>query len=251
MPADPRLVVVVPAHDEAAAIEGVLEALRRWRPEARVCVVNDGSTDDTAARVRRWIARRRNDGGEVPRQPGDVVLLDLPVNLGIGGAVQAGLRWFLAGDGTHVVQVDGDGQHPPAEVDRLLARADEADVVVGSRFLGDGAWRSTPGRRLGIRLLAAWLRLLGGPRVTDPTSGLRLFNRRAAAALLPGYPDDFPEPVTLMLAARAGLRVVEVPVRMAPRQGGRSSLEGVVAGYYMAKVMLALLLLRLGGRIGG
>ncbi|HZZ83554.1 MAG TPA: glycosyltransferase family 2 protein [Anaeromyxobacteraceae bacterium] len=226
-----RVLAIVPAYNEARNLPGTLAALRRAAPGCDVCVVDDGSTDATARVASRL-------GATVLREP---------VNLGIGGAVQTGYRWAEARGYDVAVQVDGDGQHDPAWLAALIepiARG-EADLVVGSRFLpgaGEG-FRSTPVRRAGIRYLALFLRLRCGVRVTDPTSGFRAASRRAIELFARRYPSDYPEPEAIAVAARAGLRVAEVPVAMTERQHGRSSIDAWRTLYYLVKVSLALLLL--------
>lgn len=224
-----RLLAIVPAFNEAKNLTRVAEALRRSAPEADVCVVDDGSSDDTGAVASRLGLR----------------VLRLPFNLGIGGAVQAG--YHLARDAGYdlAVQFDGDGQHDAACLGALLAplRAGSADLVVGSRFLGDGEFRSTPVRRAGIRYLSWFLRLRCGARVTDPTSGFRAANRRAIELFARRYPSDYPEPESIALAHREGLRIEEVPARMTERAHGESSITWLRSLYYLVKVSLALLLL--------
>jgi glycosyltransferase involved in cell wall biosynthesis len=167
------------------------------------------------------------------------------VNLGIGGAVQAGYLWALEHGHDVAVQLDGDGQHDPAYLAALLApvTAGEADVVIGSRFLADGGFRSTAIRRAGIRYLSWFLRLRCGARITDATSGFRAAGRSAIELFARYYPSDYPEPEAIALARRAGLRLAEVPVRMSERAHGRSSITAVRTLYYLVKVSLALVIL--------
>jgi glycosyltransferase involved in cell wall biosynthesis len=224
-----RVVAIVPAYNEARNLPRLAEALRARGPACDVCVVDDGSSDATAgvARSLGW------------------TVLRLPVNLGIGGAVQAGYLWAWEHDYDVAVQIDGDGQHDPAYLDALLAplRAGSADVVIGSRFLSDGGFRSTAVRRVGIRYLAWFLRLRCRARVTDPTSGFRAASRDAIELFARYYPSDYPEPEAIALARRAGLRVTEVPVRMFERAHGASSITAARSLYYFVKVSLALVLL--------
>jgi hypothetical protein len=226
-----RVLVVVPALNEEEAIGGLLDELRAHAGAVPfdVAVIDDGSTDHTAA-----IAAAR--GARVLR---------LCRNLGIGGAVQAGIRLAQREGYDAALQVDGDGQHPPSEVPRLLAalqQPEAPDVVVGSRYLTPGGYRSTLLRRLGGWWLALWLRLVAGVKVSDPTSGFRAYGPRALLLYERDYPYDFPEPESLATAAAAGLVVAEAPVTMRQRQGGRSSIGGFRAFYYMVKVTLAVLL---------
>jgi glycosyltransferase involved in cell wall biosynthesis len=224
-----RIAAIVPAFNEAKSLPGLAEAFRNRAPSVDVCVVDDGSKDGTA---------------DVAASLG-LSVLRLPVNLGIGGAVQAGYLWALERGYDVAVQVDGDGQHDPAYLAALVApiEAGAADVVIGSRFLADGGFRSTLVRRAGIRYLSWFLLVRCGARVTDTTSGFRAAGRRAIELFARYYPSDYPEPEAIALAKRAGLRLAEVPVRMNERSHGRSSITALRTLYYLVKVSLALVLL--------
>ncbi len=224
-----RVVAIVPAYNEARSLPRLAEALRAHAPGCHVCVVDDGSRDDTA---------------DVAASLGFTVLR-LPMNLGIGGAVQAGYLWAHERGYDVAVQVDGDGQHDPSFLDALVAPVADgsADVVVGSRFLSDGGFRSTAVRRAGIRYLSWFLRLRCGVKVTDPTSGFRAAGRRAIALFARYYPSDYPEPEAIALARRAGLRIEERPVQMTERAHGRSSITALRTLYYLVKVSMALVVL--------
>jgi glycosyltransferase involved in cell wall biosynthesis len=223
-----RVVAVVPAWNEAGAIGGVVDDIRAFDPAIAVVVVDDASTDTTAA---------------VARAHGATVLA-LPFNVGIGGAVQTGLR-HARDEGYEVaVRLDGDGQHEAGELGKLLApvRAGEADLVIGSRFVDpDGAYRPPFARRIGIRLFARLVSLLGGEKVTDTTSGFSALNRTAIDLFAAEYPHDYPEVEATLVALRSGLRLVQVQVDMRERQAGTSSITFVRSLYYIVKVMLALL----------
>lgn len=225
-PLDP-VVALVLAFNEEASIRGVLSEIARDCPGWTIVVVSDGSTDATAAAV-------REAGG---------VVLELPFNAGVALAEQTGFAWARERGAEVVVRIDGDGQHPAAEARKVVEAlaASGADVAVGSRFLAPGGYRSTFVRRVGIRWLSFLLRLLGGLRVTDPTSGLRAFRRPAISLLARVYPHGYPEPESNLLLGRAGFRLVEVAVTMRPRDLGRSSLGGWSAVYYPVKVTFALL----------
>ncbi len=224
-----RVAAIVPAFNEARNLPPLAERFRACATPCDVCVVDDGSTDETA-RVAAGL------GWSVLR---------LPVNLGIGGAVQAGYLWARDRGYDVAVQIDGDGQHDPGALDDLLAPIADgsADLVVGSRFLSTGGFRSTAVRRAGIRYLSRFLRLRCGARVTDPTSGLRAASRDAIALFARYYPSDYPEPEAVALACRAGLRIAEVPVQMRERAHGRSSIGAARTLYYLVKVSIALVLL--------
>lgn len=223
----PRILAVIPAYNESGSLPGVIEAIRRCAPHWDVVVVDDGSTDGT---------------GEAAACCGAIVLR-LPVNLGIGGAVQAGLMYADRHRYDACLQIDGDGQHNPADSVRLLDHLFEtgADVVIGSRFVNAGGYQSSAARRLGIRALRWMIHCLAGQRVTDPTSGQRAFARRAVLLLARDYPQQYPEPETVYVMLRAGLRLSELPVSMNPRLAGQSSIRPVHSVLYMLKVTVALL----------
>jgi glycosyltransferase involved in cell wall biosynthesis len=221
-----RRIAVVPAFNEADSIGMVIAELRAFDPEFEVVVVDDGSTDATA----RLAAEA---GAHVVR---------LPFNLGIGGAVQTGYQYARDEGFDVAVQVDGDGQHNPNEIPRLLEPLldGRADMVVGSRFVGERVYRAPLARRIGIVIFARVVSWLVRQRVTDTTSGFRAVNRRGILLFASEYPPDYPEVESTVLVHRAGLRVAEVPVAMRVRAGGRSSINVFDSVYYMIKVLLAL-----------
>jgi hypothetical protein len=224
-----RLLAVVPAYNEAGAIAKVVDALHERAPAFDVIVVDDGSTDDTAARARAA-------GAPVVR---------LPFNLGIGGAVQAGFVYALEHGYDYMAQVDGDGQHEPGELAKLVdaIQAEQAiDMVCGSRFITEDYRYPAPiSRRTGIHVFAFTLTRILGQRISDPTSGFRLYNRRAIALFARDYPHDYPEVEAILMVHAHRLRMTEVPVLMHPRGSGRSSINKRASLYYMVKVSLALL----------
>jgi glycosyltransferase involved in cell wall biosynthesis len=228
---DPRLtalkrIAIVPALNEEEAIGRVIDEIRAFDPGLEVVVVDDGSVDHTAA-----LAGQR--GAHVIR---------LPFNLGIGGSVQTGFRYAFEQGFRLAVRLDGDGQHDASQLGTLLepVLADEADIVVGSRFAGPSVYRSSRPRRLGITILAKTVSLLVGRRVTDPTSGFQALNRHAIALFAADYPHDIPEVEAVLMTHKHRLRMIEVPVEMRERAGGQSSIGSVFAIYYMVKVLLAL-----------
>jgi glycosyltransferase involved in cell wall biosynthesis len=215
----------VPAYNEAATISRVLSSLREFAPDFDVLVVDDGSTDDTAQ-----IAR--SAGARVVRAP---------FNLGIGGAVQTGFVFARESGYELMVQVDGDGQHDPAELHKLLsAMVPGVDMVCGSRFLKKGTYLAPVSRRAGIHIFAWLLSRFVGQAVTDPTSGFRLYNRRAIRLFADDYPHDYPEVEAVLMLHHHRLSMREVPVRMYQRGGGISSISSGKSAYYMIKVLLAL-----------
>ncbi len=224
-----RILVILPAYNESRNIAGVVHGVRDQLPGADVLVIDDGSFDGT--------------GGEAGGA--GALVLELPYNVGIGAAVQAGFQFAAARDYDIVLRNDGDGQHTPqANLDLIeKLRAEKVDVVIGSRFLGAAGDYGTPLlRRLGSGILARLLSLITRRRVTDPTSGCAAFNRRAIQLFAQAYPHDYPEPEAIVIAHRSGLRQVEIPVKMIPRQHGNSSITPLRSVYYMIKVMLAILI---------
>jgi glycosyltransferase involved in cell wall biosynthesis len=229
-----RLLIIIPAFNEEESLTGLLAEIRALSPEEvgaeiETVVVDDGSTDRTADIAREGGAR----------------VVRLCRNLGIGGAVQSGLRLAHRERFDFAAQVDGDGQHPPYELAKLVAagKVDPApDLVVGTRYAGENNFRSTALRRLGSWWLRVLLRVVTRQRLTDPTSGFRLYGARALRKFDETYPYDFPEPESLAIARAAHLRIAEVPVAMRERQGGRSSILGFSTIYYMLKVTIAVVL---------
>ena len=221
-----RGLAIVPAFNEEKSIAAVIRELHDAEPELDVIVIDDGSSDRTAA---------------VAAESGAQVV-SLPYNVGIGGAVQTGYQYAVKHGFDLAVQVDGDGQHDPLEIARLVEPVldDRADMVVGSRFAPGGGYRGTPPRRVGIHLFAAIVSLIVRARVTDTTSGFRAVNRKAIELFASDYPHDYPEVEATVLLVRRGLRMMEVPVKMRVRETGSSSITTLRAGYYMIKVLLAL-----------
>jgi glycosyltransferase involved in cell wall biosynthesis len=170
------------------------------------------------------------------------------MNLGIGGAVQTGIKYARDHDYDLCVQVDGDGQHPPGHIKILVDsyRAEPANLIIGSRFLHRAGFKSTWRRRFGIRVIRSAIRFLYGHTLTDPTSGFRLMDRAAIRIFSRDYPQDFPEPISAAVALRQGLTIREVPVDMRCRQAGTSSIDGWHSLWYMLRVVGYLTLLRVG-----
>jgi glycosyltransferase involved in cell wall biosynthesis len=224
--AELKRLAVVPALNEAATVGRVIDEIRLFDPGFDIVVVDDGSTDRTAG-----IAADR--GAHVLR---------LPFNLGIGGAVQTGYRFAFERGYDVAVQVDGDGQHDPAELAAILTPvlAGEADLCVGSRFAGGTGYRSSFVRRVGIRLFAHVVSAVVRQKVTDTTSGFRAVNRKGIALFAADYPHDYPEVEATVMSVKHKLRLREVPVEMRERGGGASSITAVRSIYYMTKVLLAI-----------
>lgn len=228
----PKVLVIVPAYNEQDCI---VETVRRIKETGYdYVVVNDGSKDNTL---------------KLCRENG-INVLDLPQNLGIGGAVQAGHKYAQHYGYDIDVQVDGDGQHDPSYIPQLVKMIEDgADLAIGSRFVQEtDGFQSTWLRRVGITWLSGLLKLLTGKIVTDPTSGFRASGRRAIELFCENYPMDYPEPESIALALENGLSLSETPVNMLERQGGSSSIGGFSSVYYMIKVTLAIILVVWGGQ---
>jgi len=225
-----KVLIVIPCYNEEASLPILLpELLSTKLPhgyELKAAIINDCSKDNTVAVARKY----------------EVTVLDLPVNLGIGGAVQTGIRFARDNNFDLAIQLDGDGQHPPKELAKLINYHIEtgANVVIGSRFIEKEGFQSSFARRLGIQYFHWLNRLLTGQAIYDSTSGFRLFDRKAIALAAASYPDEYPEPESLVVFSKAGLKVAEVAVVMAARQGGQSSIRSFGSLYYCIKVTLAM-----------
>jgi glycosyltransferase involved in cell wall biosynthesis len=227
-----RVCTVIPAFNEGLMVANVVDMVRNAMPRATIVVVNDGSEDDTGARA----------------AGAGAYVINLPINLGIGGAVQAGYRYAVRYGYDIAVQVDGDGQHDTDEIERLIQPIIDghADITVGSRWLGRGQYVAPTARRSGMKLLAKLVNWRSKGSFTDTTSGFRAVSGRALEFFAKNYPTDFPEVESLVLALQHGFRIQEVPVRMTERIHGKSSIGGFRSAYYMTRVGLALIIGRLG-----
>jgi glycosyltransferase involved in cell wall biosynthesis len=232
LPAE-QVLVVIPAFNESGSIAAVVHEVLAMGPRFVPIVIDDGSSDGTRTVAKAAGAR----------------VVTLPSNLGIGGAVQTGIRAAFRDGFGFCAQVDGDGQHIATELNKLLAARAEtgAHIVVGSRYIGDlEGDRSTRMRRFGSRVIARAIAIFfGGARVSDPTSGLRLLDRSAIRLFAGDYPHDYPEPISAAVALRNGLRIIEVPVAMRARQAGRSSIAGLRTLSYMIRVIFYIAVARL------
>jgi glycosyltransferase involved in cell wall biosynthesis len=223
-----RKLAIVPAYNESGMVARVVRDILREEAGFDVLVVDDGSTDATAAEA-------ETAGATVIRHP---------YNLGIGGAVQSGYKYALRHDYDVAVQVDGDGQHKPEYLPELLDALhtgdEQADMVYGSRFRGDPGYKVPVGRRIGNLIFSVVLSVLIRQKITDPTSGFRMTNRRGIELFARDYPHDYPEVEALLMLHAHRLRIHEVHVRMNARGFGQSSIDYPRSAYYMVKVMLAL-----------
>ncbi len=221
-----RVLVIIPAYNEEATLAGVIASVREQYPQGDIVVINDGSIDSTP---------------EVASRSG-VHVISHPFNMGIGATVQTGMKYAVRSGYDAAVQVDADGQHPTEEIGKILKPVidGKADIVVGSRFLGDGDYRPSVARGAGIAIFSRLVSLILRKKVTDTTSGFRATGTRAMEFLSRNYPDDYPEVEALVLLHKKGFVIMEIPVTMAKRKGGRSSITPAKSVYYMVKVLLAI-----------
>lgn len=233
--AETTIIAIVPALNEVDNIGLVVQDLKSTSPWLDVLVIDDGSTDQTAAVARAQGAK----------------VISLPVNLGIGGAVQTGFLYAVKNHYDVAIQVDGDGQHRGEEIMKLIdpVLLGEADVTIGSRFLAKTSYKSAWPRRIGIYFLSKTIQSVVHKTYTDPTSGFRAYNQKALRVLSAHYSTDYPEPDSIVTLLKNGLRVIEISVEMDARLSGSSSITPFKSGYYMFKVMLAIILNSMMSRI--
>lgn len=226
-----KIATIVPAYNEEKAITAVvndiLQTAQTQNLSISVIVVNDCSVDSTSEIISKL----------------NCVALNLPVNLGIGGAVQTGFKYAFENGFDYAIQIDGDGQHPASEITKLINAATEnnLDVVIGSRFMSKEGFQSSAVRRFGINYFKWLNRFLVGIKINDSTSGLRLINKKTLEIVSEYYPDEYPEPEAIILYSLNKLKIGEVSVNMKERQGGVSSISSVSSIYYMFKVTLAII----------
>lgn len=224
-----KTLIVIPAFNEQHNILKVIGDIKESIPDADILVINDCSVDGTS------IKARMAEG---------IKVLDLPCNLGIGGAVQTGFKYARSKGYDYMVQIDGDGQHIPQEVEKLAHTMDQSgcDMVIGSRFLDIRSFRTTWARRVGIKIFYLLFKMLINTKITDGTSGFRIYNRKSIDVLSKYYSNDYPEPDAIILLKKHGLQICEVGVEMRAREHGKSSITLIKSPYYMAKVILSILL---------
>jgi len=227
-----KILVIIPAYNEEDSIERVIDNLVENYKEYDYVIINDGSQDRT-----QEICEKRNYN-----------YIHLPLNLGIGGGVQAGYLYASEKDYDIVVQMDGDGQHNPAYIEALIKPIVDkgSDFTIGSRFIEKRGFQTSFMRRLGIKILQLVIKLCCGYNVSDATSGFRAVSKNLIKFFCENYAHDYPEPEAIVSAILNGFKVKEVPVEMNERDGGESSINGFVSAHYMLKVSLALLFYRMG-----
>lgn len=232
-----KIIIIIPAFNEEKNISSVIKSLNELDKNMDIAVINDGSNDRT---------------GPVAEESGKAYVINLPCNLGIGGAVQTGFI-FARKEGYDIaIQFDGDGQHIAEEIPKILQPIlnSAADVVIGSRFLiNDQGFKSTWTRRIGIKIFEFMNTLFISQKITDNTSGFRAYNREAIDFLSVNYPVDYPEPEAVVLLGRNGFVIKEIPVIMKDRTQGKSSISGLKSFYYMIKVTLSIIMTAMRSRV--
>lgn len=228
-----KILIILPCFNEEQSIGNILQQLKNISiPNCELIAlsVNDASTDNTLTEIKKQSSH----------------YLDLPKNLGIGGAVQCGLKYAHENNFDIAVQMDGDGQHPPLELIKIITPIlnNETDVCIGSRFIDKEGFQSSFLRRAGIKFLSALIKLRCGQIISDCTSGYRAFNKKAIEECVKYYPKKYPEPESALHLIKKGIRVKEVPVKMDARDGGTSSISGFRSIYYMLKVSWAILMVK-------
>mgnify|MGYP005840910999 CR=1 FL=1 len=222
--------VVIPAHNEEKNIGRVLSDIEKMNLEVDLLVVNDGSSDNTAEAARK-------SGANV---------VSLPYNLGYGGALQTGFKYAVSRGYTHIIQFDGDGQHDPEDIGIILEKlkSGEADIVIGSRFMGKGSFPIGFMKKTAIMLFRFLIKFTTGARITDPTSGLQGLTRRVFSyySMKGNFPGDYPDADILIHMIRCKYRVHEFPANIRPRIAGRSMHAGLKPLYYFIKVLLSILI---------
>lgn len=226
-----KVLIIIPAYNEEKNIEKVVDNIIHNYPQYDYVVINDGSKDRT-----RDLCNER--GYEY---------INLSINLGIGGAVQTGYKYARDKRYEMAVQIDGDGQHDIAYLEKMInmVECNEADIVIGSRFLEKEGFQSSMSRRIGIKILSALIWLCTGKYIKDVTSGFRIVNKRFIDIYADNYPMDYPEPEAIVEAVMHGGRICECPVIMRERENGSSSINLAKSVYYMIKVTLAILVCRI------
>lgn len=225
-----KVLVIIPAFNEEEAINNTINCLKNSNTQVDYCIINDCSTDST----------------ELVCKQNNLNYISLPSNLGIGGGVQTGYKYAFQNDYDIAIQMDGDGQHNPVYISDLIEPIEKglADMVIGSRFIEKEGFQSTAARKVGINILKNLIFICCGVKINDPTSGFRACNKKMIEFFARNYAQDYPEPEAIIAAKLHGFRLMEVPVVMSERQGGKSSINFFKSIYYMIKVSLAIIISR-------
>lgn len=226
-----KKIIIIPAYNEEENIERTVNAIQKSAQGFDYVIINDCSIDNT-----RKICEEKGFN-----------IVNLPINLGIGGAVQTGYKYAYENGYDVAVQVDGDGQHDPEFLNTMAKYLVEhqVDMVIGSRFIEKKGFQSSITRRMGIKFFSGLIKILTGKTITDPTSGLRMIGRNVMEIFSRDYPRDYPEPESIVAVLRKNMKIEEIPVVMLERQGGVSSISPKKSIYYMVKVTLAILIERI------
>lgn len=228
-----KTLIIIPAYNEEKNIGKLIKMINKQKTNVDILVVNDSSKDNTV---------------KVCLENG-INVVDLPVNLGIGGAVQTGYKYAFYNNYDVAIQVDGDGQHNPVYIKQLVDKIEKgADMAMGSRFIEKEGFQSTFMRRVGIKYFTGLIKILTGYTITDPTSGFRACNSKLIKYFSQNYPQDYPEPETLLILAKNKYKIEEIPVVMNEREEGTSSITLFKSVYYMIKVTLAILIAAISGK---
>ena len=226
-----KKLVIIPAFNEEGNLEKTIKDIKDNAPDFDYVIINDCSTDKTLEMCRRH----------------GFSYLNLPVNLGIGGAVQTGYRYAYYHGYDIAVQFDGDGQHSASHLEDMVTTLidTESDMVIGSRFIEKEGFQSSGLRRIGIKYFTGLIKLLTGKKITDPTSGMRMVNKKLLEKFTDEYPKDYPEPESVVTILAEKYKVMEIPVVMNEREEGVSSISLKISVYYMIKVSFAILIARM------
>lgn len=229
-----KIFIIIPCFNEQENVAGVIEEIRQVNDTWKILIINDGSEDQTSA-----TAKNTNEA----------IVIDMPINTGVGGAVQTGFIYALNANADYAVKFDGDGQHDPEFLCDLLLpiKNNQADIVIGSRFMDiNTGFKSSFLRRIGIAILQKLCSWLSGQPITDPTSGFRAYSPKAIQFMAKHYPSfDYPEPEEIVLATKNSLKIVELPITMRKRNAGHSTISSAFSVYYMIKVTLAMFFIAL------
>jgi hypothetical protein len=224
-----KILFIIPAYNEEGSIAGVIDKIRKLelkKYNRDILVINDGSRDNTST-----ISSKLK-----------VSVIDLPFNLGIGGAVQTGLIYAHLNNYDAAIQIDADGQHDPKEIVPLLKNLGVSDVIIGSRYISDGNYQGSNIRRVGTNIFSTLIKFTCGVTIYDSTSGLRVFNKKAIDFLYKEYPADFPEPESIVSLLKRGFVIKEVGVKMSMRKTGKSSINFLKSLYLMFTISVAIIL---------
>lgn len=226
-----NVIIIIPAYNEEENIKAVVESIYKLKIKLDILVVNDGSTDNTS---------------KVAKKTGAIVI-DLPNNLGIGGAVQTGYLYALRNKYDIAIQLDGDGQHDPKDIIKMIEKIEKEnyDMVIGSRFIKKTNYKQTFFRMVGIKIMSFIIKTITGKKIYDTTSGYRAINKDIIKEFTINYPYDYPEPETNMRMIMKNKKIIEIPVEMRKRMAGKSFVTPIKSIKYMIKVILSLLILKL------